>query len=116
LQVRVAPHETELKLRIDASAMRRIATEKLRYATEFFGPLFPAKRVKAFVKALAALQEALGAVNDATVATAIAARLSGPNSPAAALVAGWARARVDADTKALRRAWRGLREARTFWD
>jgi CHAD domain-containing protein len=94
----------------------RIASKKLRYAAECFAPLFPAKRVKAFTNALAGMQDVLGSANDATVASAIAERLMGAGSPAAALVAGWASARASADAKALARAWRRFRKTGAFWD
>ena len=43
----------------------RIAAKKLRYATEFFAPWFPGKRARDYRKALTALQDALGVMNDA---------------------------------------------------
>ncbi len=46
----------------------RIAAKKARYAAEFFGDLLPAKEVKAYVKALSALQDRLGHLNDLAVA------------------------------------------------
>lgn len=46
----------------------RIAAKKARYATEFFQSLHPAGRVKRYIRRLAALQDALGWLNDATVA------------------------------------------------
>lgn len=46
----------------------RIAAKKLRYATEFFQSLYPAKWLKPYVKALENLQDELGRLNDATVA------------------------------------------------
>jgi inorganic triphosphatase YgiF len=46
----------------------RIAAKKARYATEIFQSLHPTRRVKRYVKRLAALQDALGWLNDAAVA------------------------------------------------
>ena len=46
----------------------RIAAKKARYATEFFQRLRPAGRVKRYIKRLTALQDAIGSLNDATVA------------------------------------------------
>ncbi len=43
----------------------RIAAKKLRYAAEFFAPLFPHKRACAYLEALSALQDVLGHANDA---------------------------------------------------
>lgn len=42
----------------------RIALKKLRYAAEFFAPLYPARKVKAYLKQVRALQEHLGDLND----------------------------------------------------
>jgi inorganic triphosphatase YgiF len=46
----------------------RIAAKKARYATEFFQSLHPARRVDRYLRRLAALQDALGWLNDAAVA------------------------------------------------
>lgn len=46
----------------------RIAAKKVRYATEFFQSLHPAPRVERYVRRLAALQDALGWLNDTAVA------------------------------------------------
>jgi CHAD domain-containing protein len=46
----------------------RIAAKKARYATEFFQSVYPARRVDRYVRRLAALQDALGWLNDADVA------------------------------------------------
>lgn len=45
----------------------RIAAKKLRYAAEFFLPLFPAASAKPFIKSLSALQDSLGLLNDTVV-------------------------------------------------
>ena len=45
----------------------RLAAKKLRYATEFFESLYPAKRVQPYVIALTSLQDALGWLNDVSV-------------------------------------------------
>jgi inorganic triphosphatase YgiF len=46
----------------------RIATKNLRYTTEFFGSLYPKKKLQPFLKVLAALQEEFGHSNDKIVA------------------------------------------------
>jgi triphosphatase len=43
--------------------------KKLRYAADLFGPLFPQKRVKAYLGPLETLQDLLGDLNDAAVGT-----------------------------------------------
>jgi CHAD domain-containing protein len=46
----------------------RILIKKLRYATDFFGALWPRRRTKKYLSALKDLQQALGAFHDTTVA------------------------------------------------
>lgn len=57
----------------------RKAAKKLRYAAEFFAPLFPhdrmPRRAGRFLAALEKLQDELGAMNDLATASAIALRL-----------------------------------------
>jgi inorganic triphosphatase YgiF len=93
----------------------RILAKRLRYATEFFTPLFSARRARAYRKTLAALQGILGEQNDAAVAAALAAELGNPASPSAALFAGWAAARGAAAEKSLDRAAREFARASPFW-
>jgi triphosphatase len=52
----------------------RIAAKKLRYAAEAFAPLFDAD-AKPFIKSIKLLQEELGALNDAAVASELVGRL-----------------------------------------
>jgi len=67
--------------RLDAESRHqlRLDIKKLRYATEFLAPLHAAKPLSArrdrFISALKALQEQLGALNDAWTAELMAARL-----------------------------------------
>lgn len=93
----------------------RLAAKNLRYATEFFAPLFPHKRTRAFRKALETLQDELGAWNDAAVATHLAGELAGSPSLAAAAFGGWAAARAHARDRALDAAWSAFSKARPFW-
>ncbi len=62
----------------------RIATKKLRYATEFFAGLFASPksltREERSLHALRALQERLGALQDAAVAPALLVRLQVPEA------------------------------------
>ena len=46
----------------------RIAAKRLRYASEFLQSLYPTKKVCAYIKKLAKLQDVLGLLNDAVVA------------------------------------------------
>lgn len=67
--------------KLDDLAMHdvRKAAKKLRYASDFFAPLFRGhgrqKHARKFTAALETLQDRLGAINDAATASAIAKRL-----------------------------------------
>jgi len=99
----------------EARHAARLAAKKLRYAAEFFASLFSRKRTRAYRRALAALQEELGAWNDAAVAARIAAELTDARSPAAAAFGGWAVAQGAARADALADAWVRFAKARPFW-
>jgi inorganic triphosphatase YgiF len=72
----------------------RIAAKRLRYAAEFFAPLFARRRAGAYVEALAELQDVLGRCNDAASASTHSAELAGTADAtlAAAIAAGAAQA------------------------
>ncbi len=99
----------------EARHAARLAAKKLRYAAEFFASLYPGKRARAYRRSLAALQEELGAWNDAAVAARLAASLAGAQSPAAAAFAGWAAALGAERSDALLRAWDAFARVRPFW-
>ena len=99
----------------EARHAARLAAKKLRYAAEFFAPLFPRKRTRNYRRALAALQGELGEWNDAAVAARLAAELAGEQSPAAAAFSGWAAARGVARADALAAAWESFIETDVFW-
>ncbi len=99
----------------EARHAARLAAKKLRYAAEFFASIHPRKRTRAYRKALAILQEELGAWNDAAVAARVAAEIAGPQSPAAAALEGWAAARGASRADALEEAWTRFTKARPFW-
>jgi CHAD domain-containing protein len=99
----------------EARHAARLAAKKLRYATEFFAPLFPRKRTRKYRRALTVLQDELGAWNDAAVAARLAAELAGAQSPAAAAFSGWAAARGVERADALAAAWDGFTATRVFW-
>lgn len=98
----------------------RIALKNLRYAADFFAPLFGRGRgARKFLRAIGDLQEALGAYNDAIVARSIVADLERTAGLAAGraggAVAGWAaRGAADADAH-LGAAWKKFRKASRFW-
>ena len=93
----------------------RVQAKKMRYASEFFAPLFGPKRTRKYVEALVDLQRELGAANDASVAARTASRLA-PGKPSAAAVAGWTSARGGSDAGRIERRWRNVARAKRFWD
>ena len=81
-EVMRAYHERVRKLgqkirKLDTGELHRlrIRVKKLRYATEFFGSIWPNRRTKRYLSALKDLQEGLGELHDATVAETLVARL-----------------------------------------
>jgi len=93
----------------------RIAAKKLRYAAEFFAPLYPAKRSRTYRKALARVQDVLGRLNDAAVAATLARELAGPEVTSAAAFEGWAAAEVAMLAPELGAAWKSFVRASVFW-
>lgn len=94
----------------------RIAAKKLRYAAEFFAPLFSGKRTAIYLKRLGALQDALGHFNDAATATRLAAETAGDHDPATVgAVGGWVAAQAVALRPKLDRTWQRFAEAKPFW-
>jgi inorganic triphosphatase YgiF len=100
----------------------RIRAKKLRYAIGFLGGAFPAKDVRAHVRALSDLQDCLGALNDGDVARRLVGRIEATReidpiefTRAAGIVAGWNSARQEAELARLPRAWRRFKELRPFW-
>ncbi|PZF75360.1 hypothetical protein DK847_18700 [Aestuariivirga litoralis] len=98
----------------------RIALKNLRYAAEFFGPLFARdKAQRSFLRLVSDLQEDLGAHNDAATAEAFIQSLNlaadAPAQFAAGYVLGFYRhAMLAADTH-LARKWKDFRRAGAFW-
>jgi len=93
----------------------RIAAKKLRYATEFFATLFPSKRARVYRKALAVLQDELGAFNDAAVAPRVAATLAGPAAATTVAIEAWSAGRAGASGKSLEAAWSAFEATAPFW-
>ncbi len=107
----------------------RIELKKLRYLTEFFLSLYPARRGRAYVKALTGLQKSLGRLNDVAVAehlldtviadhaAAVIAVGNGADDlrGAAGILIGWhRRGLLDMELR-LRADWDAFTDARPFW-
>jgi inorganic triphosphatase YgiF len=120
----------EAKLRKRGRRIRRKSAEelhalrkslkKLRYAVEFFSGLYPRKAVGRYREACEGVQELLGAINDAFVADALAARIAhDPRNaglaPSIGMLARWASAKREAALKELPAAWREFGRQSPFW-
>ncbi|MHC2338366.1 CYTH and CHAD domain-containing protein [Bradyrhizobium sp. USDA 4454] len=109
------------RLDIHAQHNLRINLKKLRYAAEFFLPLYavhaPAKR---YVKRLARLQNSLGRVCDIGSTRVLLHTIAQDDQPALHLgigaMAGWLARDQIAVTKALRKSWRRFKATPVFWD
>jgi CHAD domain-containing protein len=95
----------------------RVALKNIRYAAEFFSFFFSSARP--YIRAVAQLQDGLGAFNDAASAPHVlrdveaAAGLQA--AKAAGIVLGWCgRGTVIADAN-LRKSWKSFRRTRPFW-
>ena len=94
----------------------RIAAKRLRYIAEFFAPLFPRKRAKAYLKALTGVQDVLGQLNDTATALRVADELGGSQADAATgAVRGWVAAQAAALEPEVESAWRRFARAKRFW-
>jgi triphosphatase len=100
----------------------RLRGKKQRYAGEFFRELFGGKAAKSYLAALGAVQDHLGALNDAATMRAMLERLQsrGRRNRAeldrgAAVVLGWCAARSAAQIDALPAIWERFESQRPFW-
>lgn len=107
--------------RQDAAALHRlrIAVKKLRYAVEFFAPLFETAAMQAQRTALTRLQDILGQINDAalTAPRLDEARRYSRRWPRAAAqaVLDWQQAQARLQREKLAAAWRRFRKAPRPW-
>lgn len=101
----------------------RLAVKKLRYACDFFHSLYPAKRAKPYRKALKALQEDLGRLQDAATATRLVESLDADAKGAARLplaraggrVVGWLGHKIACHDDALVADWQRFKRTEPFW-
>lgn len=108
------------QLDVDAQHDLRIDLKKLRYAAEFFLPLYathtPAKR---YVRRLARLQASLGRARDIASTRMLLDVIRQDDQPALHLaigaVAGWQARDQMAVAKTLRKRWRRFKSTPTFW-
>ncbi len=93
----------------------RIAAKKLRYAAEFFAGIYPHKRARLYLAALATLQDVLGALNDAVVTQRLLAELSAPRGQSTGIVIGWTARSSQVSLQQVHQAWRNFTRQKVFW-
>jgi CHAD domain-containing protein len=93
----------------------RLKAKRLRYAAEFFAPLFAEKQASRFIRRLADLQEDLGVFNDTAAADALSRELSGKPGYAAGLVLGFTAARGAGIRPKITHSWARFRRREPFW-
>jgi triphosphatase len=94
----------------------RISGKRLRYAAEFFSPLFPAKRSKLYIQELANLQTILGVLNDAaTTKTILSLMATEKNNEALAIVQTWVSGVTHGHLAHLPLAHNRFLEQQKFW-
>ena len=111
------------RLNIEERHRLRIALKKLRYAAEFFAPLFAPKAVAGFLSRLSKLQDLFGALNDAATTELILRRVTehaGSRagvelSEAAAFVDGWHQSRVGPTWEKAKKRWKRFIKTKPFW-
>src|SRR5262249_32533189 len=97
----------------------RIRVKKLRYATEFFGSLWPDRWTKKYLSGLKDLQQALGTYHDITVATDLVASLGarGQNAikPGIDRIGDWLSHEQQRQRKEVVAMWKRFRKQKLFW-
>lgn len=100
----------------------RVAAKKLRYAAEFFAPLFRHAGARTYIGVLAELQGRLGTLNDMTAATRLLDELAPTtgngmaHTHAAGIVRGWIAAMSAREVERLGKSWRRFAKAKPFWE
>ena len=98
----------------------RIRIKKRRYATDFFGGLWPSRRTERYLAALKSLQEALGEFHDTTVADELIAHFAASEGPyvklSTAAVNRWLTKYQQGLRKEVIEFWREFANQKPFWD
>jgi len=93
----------------------RLRAKQLRYAAEIFAPLYSGKATHRFIHRLSRLQDRLGTLNDAAVASDLIAGLGGNHAFASGLVLGFIGAHNSGKRERIAEAWHKFRQAVPFW-
>ncbi|MHB1676304.1 MAG: CYTH and CHAD domain-containing protein [Sulfuriferula sp.] len=94
----------------------RIAGKKLRYAAEFFAPLYPRRAARSYLGAMSALQDVLGSINDAATARHLLREFFGTDPEAVRLIRGWVACRSRQRIAELRPLWKRFKSKAPFWE
>lgn len=112
------------RLDTDGRHAVRKRLKHLRYGVEFFAGLYPARKTRPYLKALAGLQDRLGHLNDVAVAEALLGDLVTAHGRrrhardvrlGAGLVLGWHARGVADDAPRIVADWTRFAAARPFW-
>jgi triphosphatase len=108
------------QLNTNAQHVLRIDIKKLRYAAEFFLPLYPAHApAKRYVKRLAGLQVSLGRARDIATTRILLDAIRQDDQPALrpalGAVIGWQARDQIAVAKTARKRWRRFKATPSFW-
>ncbi len=103
---------------LPAEALHRLRLhgKRLRYACEFFAPLFPGRGARRFIRRLTVLQERLGHLNDGSVAAGLMAELGAAHATAGGVVRGFVAARALGARARIGQSWRKFHRLDPFWD
>jgi CHAD domain-containing protein len=101
----------------------RISLKRLRYAAEFFAPLYKRKTVKTWMAPLKELQDLLGHLNDVAQVRVMMGRLMMEENAslqaelnhAAGLIQDWHQARATRVAKKTLKRWEHFKEVEPFW-
>ncbi len=109
------------RLSVNERHEMRKALKKLRYATEFFAPLYPAKQSDVFLRRLKRLQDVFGYLNDVAMAQDLPKALaregvtSKPKIARGAAILAWHEGRAKKSWRNARKDWLELAAAPKFW-
>ena len=98
----------------------RILAKKQRYAGEFFAGFYPPKKVKAYIKSLAKLQDILGVMNDTAIIEQLLSEVPGTGDErgeyeAVGIIRGWVASKALTKKLELTNAWVDFDKSNSFW-
>ena len=93
----------------------RLNGKRLRYAAEFFAPLFPGRETRRYLRRMTKLQQRLGELNDGAVAAGLLAEIGQARAYGGGLVRGVLAAGAADIREEIGRSWRRFRKHEPFW-